>query len=101
VHSALVIHHRRLLAVIDREDLPVPSVEETEHQPVVGLGTLAGRIVHHSTKLGAARRLIAAAGRRRLAVIDSEGCCRGLLCLKRSGNGFCTDEDVAARSRDR
>jgi len=38
-------------------------------------------------------------GRRRLAVVDGEGRLVGLLCLKASGSGFCSNEDVASRKR--
>jgi hypothetical protein len=39
------------------------------------------------------------AGRRRLAVTSEDGRLLGLLCLKASGRGFCSDEDVAARGQ--
>jgi hypothetical protein len=38
-----------------------------------------------------------ASGRRRLAVTSDDGTLVGLLCLKASGNGFCSDGDVASR----
>jgi hypothetical protein len=37
---------------------------------------------------------------RRIAVVDEHGALLGLLCLKRSGTGFCSDDDVAARAAD-
>jgi hypothetical protein len=46
------------------------------------------------------RLAMLAARHRRLAVVGAEGELLGLLCLKRSGSGFCSDEDVAARAAD-
>ena len=43
-------------------------------------------------------RAMLAAGGRRLAVVDHRLRLLGLLCLKRSGLGFCSDRDVAARA---
>jgi hypothetical protein len=39
-----------------------------------------------------------ACGRRRLAVVGRDGKFQGLLCLKRSRSGFCSNRDVWARS---
>ena len=39
-----------------------------------------------------------AAGRRRAAVISADGRLLGLLCLKVSRAGFCSDQDVRARA---
>jgi hypothetical protein len=36
-------------------------------------------------------------GRRRLAVVDADGALLGLLCLKASGDGFCSDDGIASR----
>lgn len=40
-------------------------------------------------------------GRRRRAVIDDRGLLLGLLCLKHTGLGFCSDADVRARADER
>jgi hypothetical protein len=40
-------------------------------------------------------------GRRRIAVVEPDGTLVGLLCLKQSGSGFCTDAGVAAMRRSR
>ena len=37
-------------------------------------------------------------GTRRLAVVDDDGDLLGLLCLKRTLDGFCSDADVRARA---
>jgi hypothetical protein len=41
-----------------------------------------------------------ATGRRRAAVIRDDGKLVGLLCLKASRSGFCSEEDVRARALD-
>jgi hypothetical protein len=38
-------------------------------------------------------------GRRRLAVVDEDGTLLGLLCLKATGLGFCSDDAIAQRRR--
>jgi hypothetical protein len=42
-----------------------------------------------------------AAGRRRVAVVTDGGRLVGLLCLKRSGRGFCSDAGIRARAEER
>jgi hypothetical protein len=51
--------------------------------------------------LEAARSHLVATGQRRLAVVDRAGTLLGLLCLKRTGDGFCSDRDVASRAAAR
>jgi len=51
--------------------------------------------------LAVVSRAMEETGRRRLAVVDPGGRLAGLLCRKRSGRGFCSDEGVAARAADR
>ena len=41
------------------------------------------------------------ADRRRLAVVGPDGTLRGLLCLKRTRRGFCSNRDVRSRALDR
>lgn len=96
VHSALVVANGRLLTVIDRADLPAPE-SHSDGESIKPFGALTGRVVYGSADLATTRRFMDATSRRRLAVVDANGCCIGLLCLKASGNGFCTGEDVAAR----
>ncbi|MFD2467453.1 CBS domain-containing protein [Amycolatopsis silviterrae] len=94
VHAALVVAGRTLLGVVERADLAgLP-----EALPAYRAGRLAGRVIGpeadlYATWLGMPRR--------RLAVVDEDGELLGLLCLKRSGRGFCSDADVAARGRAR
>ena len=93
VHCALLADAGRLVAVVDRDDLrPGPG-----DAPAAGYGTLEGRVVHPGADLEATRLSMLQQGRRRLAVIDQDGMLLGLLCLKRSSQGFCADSDVQAR----
>lgn len=98
VHAALIVDDDGILiTVIEREDLrPHPG----DDSPAMTLGTLHGRIVSANTPLAQTRRHMLASGRRRLAVVDTVGRLQGLLCLKRTRTGFCSDEDVRARSTE-
>jgi CBS domain-containing protein len=94
VHCALLAEAGRLVAVVERDDLgPGPA-----GALAAGYGTLAGRVVHPGADLAATHRSMLGQGRRRLAVVDADGMLLGLLCLKRSSLGFCSDADVAARA---
>lgn len=97
VHALLVVDRGVLLAVVERADL----VGRAAAAPVRWLGRLSGRTVTPAADAGTVRDAMAAAGRRRLAVVDDRGGLLGLLCLKRSGAGFCTDEGVRARAAAR
>jgi CBS domain-containing protein len=97
VHAALVVDRGVLLAVVERPDLE--SVADAT--PAALVGRLAGRTVAPDADLAATWADMAAQGRRRLAVVADDGTLVGLLCLKRSGRGFCSAADVAARERDR
>jgi CBS domain-containing protein len=93
VHAALIIDDGRLVTVIERTDL-----EGT--RPVTdlcSLGTLAGRVVAPGAPLAAVHARMRQEQRRRLAVIDESGRLLGLLCLNKSGTGFCSDADVRSR----
>ena len=97
VHALLVVDGDRLLAVVEREDLLGTAGPDV---PAHDLGRLEGRTVHPAAPLDPVADQLRAQGRRRMAVVD-EGRLLGLLCFKRSGRGFCSDADIAARSRER
>jgi len=48
--------------------------------------------------LAEVRQVMIATGRRRAAVTSADGRLLGLLCLKASRAGFCSDQDVRARA---
>ncbi|ATY11913.1 CBS domain-containing protein [Amycolatopsis sp. AA4] len=94
VHAALVVARGTLLSVVERPDLDgLPDA-----LPASEAGRLTGRVAAPEADLHATWRGMS---RRRLAVVDESGRLLGLLCLKRSGRGFCSDADVAARAQDR
>ncbi|MFD7155551.1 CBS domain-containing protein [Kribbella sp. NPDC059898] len=97
VHCALIVAGRKLLAVVERSDLRMSLPSQA---PAVALGSLDARVVRPDADLRTSWDAMTASRRRRLAVIDDNGNCVGLLCLKRSGTGFCSDADVEARAAE-
>ncbi len=98
LHVLLVLDGARtLVAVIERSDLTAADEAGT---PAQALGRLAGRTVGPDADLEQTRRHLVRSGRRRLAVVDDEHRLLGLLCLKRTGLGFCSDADVEARAAE-
>lgn len=93
VHCALIVDGGRLVAVVERADLTGAPATAT----AADRGRLGDRVVVPDTGLEATRVAMLARGQRRLAVVDGRGRLLGLLCLKRTGLGFCTDADVRAR----
>jgi hypothetical protein len=84
----------RLVTTIERPDLAAAT---PSCAPVARLGTLAGRTAGPADPLGAATAALLREGRRRLAVVDHSGRLLGLLCLKRDGTGYCSDEGIRHR----
>jgi CBS domain-containing protein len=96
VHAALIVSPAGYLAaVVERDDIAGGQPLEAAAAP---LGRLAGRTVPAGASLAEAGRVMTAAGRRRAAVTTADGRLLGLLCLKASRAGFCSDQDVRARS---
>ena len=96
VHLVLLVDDRRVLrGTLRRGDLPSTAYDA---EPAAAYATLDGRTVAPERPAEAARLDLVAAGSRRLAVTDDHGVLLGLLCLKASGDGFCSDDDVAARA---
>jgi hypothetical protein len=94
MHMALLVDGRRLVATVERRDL---RPELPDDLPAHAVGALRGRTVAHDASAAALLRFMQRTNRRRLAVIDRDGALLGLLCLKSSGGGFCSDEDVLNR----
>jgi CBS domain-containing protein len=96
VHALLVVNGGVLVAVVERADLA--------GAPTWGLvwpfGRLGDRVVRADEDLASVTGRMAYRGRRRLAVVDGAGRLVGLLCRKRSGHGFCSDDGVAARAAE-
>ena len=96
VHAALIVGPGGYLAaVVERDDIAECQALDTAAAP---LGRLAGRTVPAGANLAEVRRAMIATGRRRAAVTSADGRLLGLLCLKASGAGFCSEQDVRARA---
>jgi CBS domain-containing protein len=96
VHAALIVSPAGYLeAVVERDDIAEYRALDAAAAP---LGRLAGRTVLPGDSLAEVHRAMTAAGRRRAAVTSADGRLLGLLCLKASRAGFCSDQDVRARA---
>lgn len=97
VHAVLLVDGGKLVAIVERADIGAAP----PGRPARLTGRLAGRVTAPDADLGAAWQAMTTHRRRRLAVVDDRGVLLGLLCLKRSGLGFCSDTDVSARADER
>ena len=96
IHAALIVSPAGYLeAVVERDDIAGCQAADAAAAP---LGRLAGRTVPAGVSLADVRQAMTATGRRRVAVTSAEGRLLGLLCLKVSQTGFCSDQDVRARA---
>jgi len=99
VHAALIVSPAGYLeAVVERDDIAGCRALDAAAAP---LGRLAGRTVPSGACLGELHQAMIATGQRRAAVTGADGRLLGLLCLKASQRGFCSDQDVRARAGDK
>jgi CBS domain-containing protein len=96
VHTLLIVARGVLVAAVERADVACCPPEAAARST----GRLHGRVVVPTADLGATWQQMAALGRRRLAVVEADGTLAGLLCLKSSGHGFCSESDVHARAAE-
>lgn len=94
VHALPIMAAGLLLAVVERSDLDGAAGQDRAWAH----GRLAGRVVGPAVDLLTTWLTMKLARRRRLAVVDGQGDLLGLLCLKRSGRGFCSQSDVDAHA---
>jgi hypothetical protein len=95
VHMALIVKtDRRLVTAIERADLPAIL---PVHTLAAELGTLTGRTAGPEQKLEAVTAGLLRERRRRKAVVDDRGRLLGLLCLKKDGSGYCSDDNIRQR----
>jgi CBS domain-containing protein len=94
-HMALLVDGRKLVGTVERADL-TPSV--SGDVPAAAIAKLEGRTVDPDAVLLETFDAMARDARRRLAVTSHDSTLLGLLCLKASGLGFCSDAGVAERS---
>jgi CBS domain-containing protein len=98
VHAALIVGPAGYLAaVVERTDL---AHSRDPGAPAVKLGKLTDRTVLQDASLPATQHTMRMTGRRRAAVIRGDGKLVGLLCLKASRAGFCSEDDVRARAHN-
>ncbi|HJQ00718.1 MAG TPA: CBS domain-containing protein [Jatrophihabitans sp.] len=97
VHAALVVAAGQLVSVLERDDVGGLSNRAERAAP---FGRLAGRTVPATAPLDAIHREMLSIGQRRLAVVDGDQHLLGLLCLKATSTGFCSDRDVQARASE-
>jgi CBS domain-containing protein len=96
VHTALIVSPAGYLkAVVERDDIAGCQALDAAAAP---LGRLAGRTVPPEASLAEVRQAMTATGQRRVAVTSADGRLLGLVCLKASRTGFCSDTDVRARA---
>jgi CBS domain-containing protein len=98
MHIALLVDRGRVVGTIERADLGAAANDLT---PARNVAALHGRMIGPDVALADAMSMMKRTGRRRLAVTTDGSALLGLLCLKASGRGFCSDDDVAARSQAR
>jgi CBS-domain-containing membrane protein len=102
VHMVLLTEGSTLVGTLVRADLPHPIQRSDQGSgPALPWSTLRDRTVPSATSADTVNKLLIERGLRRLAVIDHDGTLLGLMCLKRSRTGFCSDEDVASRAQSR
>jgi hypothetical protein len=95
VHAALIVSPAGYLeSVVERDDIAGCQAPDAAAAP---LGRLADRTVPAGASLADVRQALTATGRR-AAVTSADGRLLGLLCLKVSRTGFCSDQDVRARA---
>lgn len=95
VHMVLLTDGGTLRGTLTRADLPPSLPDSVPGLPWAGL---TGRTVTPETPLDRVRAMLGRAGSPRLAVVGADRTLLGLVCLKRSGRGFCSDADVASRA---
>lgn len=90
-HLLLITEGDRLITTLTRTDVTSGSMA----------GRLLGRTVAPGADLDSIQHDMLRRGQRRLAVVDDRTRLLGLLCLKSSLTGFCTDKGVAELRRSR
>jgi len=95
VHLALLVDAETLIGTVERLDLPH---ELDDRMPARAIAGLDGRTIRPERPVTDALAVMRRSGRRRLAVTTEDWRLLGLLCLKASGLGFCSDAGVRSRA---
>ncbi|MGB6452918.1 MAG: hypothetical protein WBH47_00375 [Streptosporangiaceae bacterium] len=93
--ALIITTDRRLVTTIERPDLAAALPGAT---PAAELGTLDGRTARPTDRLDTTTAVLLQQRRRRKAVVDDAGRLLGLLCLKKDGTGYCSDEGIRDRA---
>jgi CBS domain-containing protein len=94
VHMALIADGDKLIGTVERADL-TPALSGDLRASTIA--RLEGRTAGPDVPLPVAFAVMTGDGRRRLAVTSDDSLLLGLLCLKSSGLGFCSDSDAVGR----
>jgi CBS domain-containing protein len=95
VHVALLVDAGTLIGTVERPDL----LRELEDRvPARAIARLDGRAVRPDMPVTDALAVMRCSGRRRLPVTTDDWRLLGLLCLKASRYGFCSDTGVNSRA---
>lgn len=96
VHMLLLVENQQLVGTLLRTDLhDTPLPRELPAKP---FSVLNGRWVRADHDAADLLTWMSSQRIRRLAVVDETLTLKGLVCLKRTGTGFCSDADVQARA---
>lgn len=98
VHLVLLVDGVVLRGTVSREDVPGWASADDR---AMSWARLEGRTIEPQVPSEPLRLDMVRTRRRRLAVVDDQNTLLGLLCLKRLGHGFCSDDDVASRAEAR
>lgn len=99
-HLLLLVRDGVLVSAVSRHDVE-GSTHADAAAPAASIASLEGRTTTADVPVGPLRKSMAGTGLRRIAVVDDQMHLLGLLCLKASLTGFCTDEGVAEMRRSR
>jgi CBS domain protein len=91
VHSGLLVHEGRLIGVVERAHLTSDLSDNTLARTIA---VLDGASVDPGARIDVTLEAMKRNSQRRLAVVGEDEQLCGLLCLKASGLGFCSDADV-------
>ena len=94
VHMALLADQGKLIGAVERADLAPHLSADTA---ALSIMRLDGRTTNPDAPLPDVLASMRRNGRRRLAVTSRNHTLLGLLCLKASGTGFCSESDVESR----
>jgi CBS domain-containing protein len=95
VHMVLLTDGDKLRGTLVRADLPSAG---SGHEPALRWAVLRDRTVPPTTPAAVVQAMLIRNKMRRLVVVDADRTLLGLVCLKRSRSGFCSDADVYARA---